>query len=109
MGSSPSRSGRKRRTMASGPSTRTVLASIAGTTAITITKFVAAAFSGSAAMLAEGIHSLVDGGNSLLLYLGLRRSTKPADKVHPFGYGRELYFWTLLVALILFTLGGGFN
>jgi cation diffusion facilitator family transporter len=92
--------------MASGQSTTAVLASIAGTAAIASTKFVAAAFSGSAAMLAEGIHSLVDTGDSLLLYLGLRRSTRPPDRSHPFGYGMDLYFWTVIVALIMFAIGG---
>jgi cation diffusion facilitator family transporter len=86
---------------------RTILASVAGTTALTITKLVAAGFSGSAAMLAEGIHSLVDMGNSVLVYVGLRRSAKPSDEMHPFGYGRELYFWTLIVALFIFIIGGG--
>jgi len=90
----------------SGPSTGAVLAAVAGSAALTVTKFVAFAFSASAAMLAEAVHSLVDTANNLLLYLGQRRSSRPPDPQHPFGYGKELYFWTLIVALVIFTLGG---
>jgi cation diffusion facilitator family transporter len=89
-----------------GQSTTVVLAAAAGSAAITVTKFVAGACSGSAAMLAEGVHSLVDTGNSLLLYLGLRRAGRPADESHPFGHGLEVYFWALIVALLMFTVGG---
>lgn len=84
-----------------------IYAAIAGNAAIAVSKFTAAAITGSSAMLTEGIHSLVDTGNGGLLLLGIHKSKKPADKMHPFGYGKEIYFWALIVAMLIFGVGGG--
>ena len=82
-------------------------AALAGNALVAVTKFVAAGITGSAAMLGEAVHSLADTSNELLLLYGERRSRKPPDRTHPFGYGREVYFWSFMVSVVLFALGAG--
>lgn len=90
-----------------GASRRTVYAALAGNLAVAITKIVAAVVTGSSAMLSEAIHSIVDTGNEVLLLYGYRQSEKRPNLIHPLGYGRELYFWSFIVALLLFSVGAG--
>lgn len=86
---------------------KVVYAALLGNVLIAITKFAAAAWTGSSAMLSEAVHSLVDTINELLLLYGMRRSRRPPDSAHPLGHGRELYFWSFIVALMVFALGAG--
>lgn len=88
---------------------KVIYAAIAANLGIAVAKFIVAGITGSAAMAAEGIHSAVDTGNEFLLLLGERRSARAPDRKHPFGYGKSLYFWALVVALSVFSLGGGLS
>ena len=93
--------------MSAGGSRNLVLIALAANFAIAIAKFVAAAWTRSSAMLAEAIHSLVDTSSQALLLYGLNRARRPADASHPFGYSREIYFWSFVVAVLLFSMGAG--
>src|SRR4051812_9392839 len=92
--------------MQSEASSRVVFIALASNLGIALAKFVAAGISGSSGMLTEAIHSLVDTGDQGLLLFGRKRSLKPADQTHPLGYGMEAYFWSFIVALMVFILGG---
>jgi cation diffusion facilitator family transporter len=95
--------------MSAGESTKHIIQSLLVNVVIAASKAVAAAITGSGAMLAEALHSFADCGNQLLLLLGVRKARRPADAKHPLGYGRNLYFWSFMVALLLFTGGGMFS
>lgn len=95
--------------MSAEGSNRAIIAALLANVGIAITKFIAWAFSGSSSMLAEGVHSLADSGNQLLLLLGGRKAKRAADADHPFGYGRERYVYAFVVAIVLFSVGGVFS
>src|SRR3954453_2606379 len=95
--------------MSASGGTKAIIAAFAANLGIAITKFIAWAFSGSSSMLAEGVHSVADSGNQLLLLLGGRQAKKQADREHPFGYGRERYVYAFVVSIVLFSVGGVFS
>ncbi|MBX9851289.1 MAG: cation diffusion facilitator family transporter [Cytophagaceae bacterium] len=95
--------------MSKGSSSIAIISALVSNLAVATTKFIAASYTGSSAMISEGIHSLVDAANTLLLLIGSKRSQRAPSIKHPFGYGKEIYFWTLVVAISLFAIGGGMS
>ncbi len=93
--------------MSASGSKTAIIAALIGNTLVSITKFIAASLTGSSAMFSEGIHSLIDTGNQGLLLYGIKRSQKPADEDFPFGHGKEIYFWSFVVAILIFAVGAG--
>lgn len=95
--------------MSAHGSKRIIYAALVGNLAIAITKYAASQVTNSSAMLSEAIHSLVDTINQVLLLYGMKKATQPADENHPFGYGKEIYFWALIVAIMIFAIGSGIS
>ncbi len=95
--------------MASSESKTVIIAALVGNSLIAVSKLFAAAITGSSAMLSEGIHSIVDTGNQALLLFGLKRAARPADDRFPFGHGKEIYFWSFVVAILIFAVGAGIS
>ena len=95
--------------MSHGDSKKTIVVALVGNLIISVAKFIAASISGSSAMLSEGIHSLVDSGNQGLFLYGIKASKKPASPHFPFGHGKEVYFWSFVVAILIFALGAGIS
>ncbi|NNC72147.1 MAG: cation transporter, partial [Sphingomonadaceae bacterium] len=94
--------------MASGSKT-VVYAALIGNSLIALAKFAVASITGSSAMFSEGVHSVVDSGNQCLILFGIKRAGRPANDQHPFGHGMELYFWTFVVAILIFAVGSGIS
>ncbi|MGN9836867.1 cation diffusion facilitator family transporter [Nonomuraea sp. H19] len=95
--------------MSASGGTKAIVAALTANLAIAVAKFVAAFFTNSSSMLAEGIHSVADSGNQVLLLIGGKRAARASTKEHPFGYGRERYFYAFVVAVVLFTIGAAFS
>lgn len=93
----------------SANSKKAIMAALVGNTLVAITKFIAGFFTGSSAMFAEGVHSVVDTGNQGLLLYGMKRAKRPADEKFPFGHGKEIYFWSFIVAILIFAVGAGIS
>src|SRR5437762_13763246 len=93
--------------MTSSSSRKVIYAALLGDVLVALTNVLAAGVTGSSAMISEGVHSLVDTGNEILLLYGLRRAARPPNEAHPLGHGRELYFWSFIVALLIFAVGAG--
>ncbi len=93
--------------MSASGSKTAIIAALAGNALVAVTKFVAAGMTGSSAMFSEGIHSVIDTGNQGLLLYGIKRAQKPADEDFPFGHGKEIYFWSFVVAILIFAVGAG--